>query len=162
MPSDTEQRLAKFTELVASAIANSEAHEELARLADEQAALRRVAMLAAKGAPPVAVFEAVSKEVAELFRADAGAVMRYEAGGTLTAAGAWTASQGHAPTGMRFTLEGSVSGLILKSGRPLESTTSRLCRVRPPLLCAPWGGERRQERRSRSKGASGALSSCTR
>jgi signal transduction histidine kinase len=118
LPRDTEQRLAKFTELVATAIANSEAQEELARLADEQATLRRVATLAAKGAQPVQVFGAVSEEVAGLFRADAGGVMRYEADGTLIAVGGWTAREGHAPTGMRFTLEGSVSGLILETGRP--------------------------------------------
>jgi len=118
LPPDAEQRLSQFTELVATAIANSEAHEELTRLADEQAALRRVAMLAAKGAQPVEVFEAVGEEVAGLFGADAGAVMRYEADGMLSAAGGWTASDGHAPTGMRFTLEGSVSGLILETGRP--------------------------------------------
>ena len=46
---DTERRLAEFTELVATAIANSEAHERLAQLADEQVALRRVATLVAEG-----------------------------------------------------------------------------------------------------------------
>ena len=118
LPPQAEQRLTQFTDLVATAIANSEAHHQLACLADEQAALRRVAMLAAKGAQPVQVFEAVSEEVAGLFGGDAGAVMRYEADGTLMAAGGWTASDGNAPTGMRFTLEGSVSGLILETGRP--------------------------------------------
>ena len=34
-----EQRLAEFTDLVATAIANAEARESLRRLADEQAAL---------------------------------------------------------------------------------------------------------------------------
>jgi GAF domain-containing protein len=52
LPTDAEQRLAAFTELVATAIANSQAHQELSRLADEQAALRRVATLAAQGARP--------------------------------------------------------------------------------------------------------------
>ena len=118
LPPDSERRLTQFTELVATAIANSEAHEELTRLADEQAALRRVAMLAAEGAPPVDVFEAVSEEVAGLFRADAGAVMRYEADGMLSAAGGWTESQGFAYTGTRFTLEGTLSGVILETGRP--------------------------------------------
>src|SRR4051812_46828224 len=50
LPRDTEQRLAQFAELFATAIANSQAHEELARLAEEQAALRRVATLVAAGA----------------------------------------------------------------------------------------------------------------
>ena len=51
-PADLEDRLADFTELVATAIANSQAHEQLTQLADEQAALRRVATLVAEGATP--------------------------------------------------------------------------------------------------------------
>ena len=42
MPASTEARLTSFTELVATSIANAEAHQELRRLADEQAALRHV------------------------------------------------------------------------------------------------------------------------
>jgi signal transduction histidine kinase len=118
LPPDTERRLAEFTELVATAIANSEAHEELARLLDEQAALRRVATLAARGAPPGDVFEAVSAEVAPLVGGDAAGVTRYEADGTFTALGGW-ARNGHYPvTGRRFPLQGSVSGLVLETRRP--------------------------------------------
>jgi signal transduction histidine kinase len=118
LPPETEQRLAAFTELVATAIANSEAHQELARLADEQAALRRVATLAAQGAPPGEVFEAVSAEVTPLVGADGAGVTRYEADGTFTALGGWTSSGGYSYTGRRFPLEGSVSGLVLETRRP--------------------------------------------
>jgi len=45
---------------LATAIANAESREALAQLAEEQAALRRVATLVAAGAPPQEVFEAVS------------------------------------------------------------------------------------------------------
>src|ERR1700682_3420132 len=41
LPADTEARLASFTELLATAIANAESRAGLARLAEEQAALRR-------------------------------------------------------------------------------------------------------------------------
>ena len=77
LPPDTEARLASFTELVATAIANTESRAALARLAEEQAALRRVATLVARGVPPVEVFSAVSDEVALLFGAQAG-VLRFE------------------------------------------------------------------------------------
>ena len=77
LPADTEARLASFTELVATAIANTESRASLARLAEEQAALRRVATLVAQGVPPVEIFSAVSDEVAGLFRAQAG-VLRFE------------------------------------------------------------------------------------
>jgi signal transduction histidine kinase len=77
LPPDTEARLASFTELVATAIANAESHAALTRLVEEQAALRRVATLVAQGVPPVKIFSAVSDEVAHLFRAQA-AVLRFE------------------------------------------------------------------------------------
>ena len=118
LPRDTEGRLAEFTDLVATAIANSEAHQELARLADEQAALRRVATLAAEGAPPNEVFEAVSAEVAQLVGGDGAGVTRYEADGTFTALGGWTRSGGYSVTGRRFPFEGSVSELVYETRRP--------------------------------------------
>jgi signal transduction histidine kinase len=77
LPADTEAQLAGFTELVATAIANTESRASLARLAEEQAALRRVATLVAQGVPPVQIFSAVSDEVAGLFGAQAG-VLRFE------------------------------------------------------------------------------------
>ena len=49
---NTESQIASFTELVATAIENAEARAELRRMADEQAALRRVATLVARGAEP--------------------------------------------------------------------------------------------------------------
>src|SRR3954465_8062149 len=52
LPDQIEDRLADFTDLVATAIANSQAHDQLTRLAEEQAALRRVATLVAQGATP--------------------------------------------------------------------------------------------------------------
>src|SRR5262245_28886905 len=53
---DVEDRLTALTELVATAIANSQAREELSRAAREQAALRRVATLVAAGAPAAELF----------------------------------------------------------------------------------------------------------
>ena len=66
LPADTEARLASFTELVATAIANTDSRTELTRLAEEQAALRRVATLVAAGAPPEEAFTAVAEEAGRL------------------------------------------------------------------------------------------------
>ena len=118
LPDDLEERLAEFTELVATAIANSQANEELTRLAEEQAALRRVATLVAAGAPPAEVFEAVSAEVAALMGADGSALTRYEEDGTVTALSGWTTEGGYNYVGKRYPREGTVSGLIFDSGRP--------------------------------------------
>ena len=68
LPADTEARLASFTELVATAIANAESRAALARLAEEQAALRRVATLVAQATPPREVFAAVAEEVGRSWR----------------------------------------------------------------------------------------------
>ncbi|MCW2966132.1 MAG: domain S-box [Actinomycetia bacterium] len=78
LPDDTESRLADFTELLATAIENAESREALERLADEQAALRGVATLVARGVPPAEIFSAVSNEVGRLFGTDAAAVVRFE------------------------------------------------------------------------------------
>jgi GAF domain-containing protein len=77
LPEDAEVRLAAFTELVATAVSNAQAHEDLQRLADEQAALRRIATLVAGGAEPEQVFAAVTEEAAATFDAIA-VVMRFE------------------------------------------------------------------------------------
>ena len=77
-PAETESRLQDFTELMATAIVNAQARAEVARLADEQAALRRVATLVAHGADPSAVFDAVTREVAEVVDASAVSLARYD------------------------------------------------------------------------------------
>jgi signal transduction histidine kinase/uncharacterized protein YoaH (UPF0181 family) len=118
LPPVTEGRLTEFTVLVATAISNAESREELARLAEEQAALRRVATLVAKGAPPAEVFEAVSTEVAQLLPAEGSALTRYEDDGTVTGVSGWTDTGGYVYVGRRFAKEGTVSRLIFESGRP--------------------------------------------
>jgi signal transduction histidine kinase len=77
LPPDTEERLEEFTELVGTAIANAESREALARLADEQSALRQVATLVAQGVPPDKLFLAVSDEVRRLFGTEVAAVARF-------------------------------------------------------------------------------------
>ena len=58
------------------------------RLADEQAALRRVATLVASGVDPGPLFDAVAGEVESLFGGDISAVVRFEGDGTVTVMGA--------------------------------------------------------------------------
>jgi signal transduction histidine kinase len=118
LPDHLEERLAEFTELVATAIANSQAHEELERLAEEQAALRRVATLVAEGAAPIEVFATVSAEVAQLAEAEGAALTRFEPDGTVTALGGWTLRGGYVHAGTRYDLQGTVSGLVFASGAP--------------------------------------------
>jgi hypothetical protein len=60
-----------------------------ARSAEEQAALRRVAMLVAKDAAPEAVFAAASEQVGRLLGAEVGAVLRFIGAERAVVAGVW-------------------------------------------------------------------------
>jgi signal transduction histidine kinase len=83
-PADTESQIARFTELVATAVESAEARTELRRVAEEQAALRRVATLVARGVEPDLLFVAVAEEIGAHFDADAAALVRFEPGGEAT------------------------------------------------------------------------------
>src|SRR5215217_849905 len=81
LPQETEARLTDFTELVATAIANSEARDEASRLAAEQAALRRVATRVAEDVPSSELFHAVAREVGTLLGGDVVTVSAWAAEG---------------------------------------------------------------------------------
>jgi GAF domain-containing protein len=119
MPPDTEARLASFTELVATAIANAESQSALEQLADEQAALRRVATLVARDAPSTRVFEAVATEVGKLLDTDITVVGRYDDDRVATAIGSWSSSPGAVPVGTRSAIGGrNVLTIVAETGKP--------------------------------------------
>jgi len=116
---ETETRLARFGDLVGTAIANAESRDALARLADEQAGLRRVATLVARAAPPGEVFDAVAMEVGKLLDADITVVGRYDADGSATAIGSWSSAPGEVPVGTRSAIGGrNVLTLVAETKRP--------------------------------------------
>ncbi len=114
----TESQLAAFTELVATAIANAQAREELHQVANEQAALTRVATLVARAASPTDLFAAVAEEVGLLLMTDRTYVARYNEDATVTAIAAWSSTGENVPGGQRSAREGTVSGLVRETGRP--------------------------------------------
>jgi GAF domain-containing protein len=77
-PAGAEHRLGDFAALVAQAIANSEARQQVAALAEEQTALRRVATLVAGGRPREVVIDAVLGEVVQVFTAQAAYFVCWE------------------------------------------------------------------------------------
>ena len=103
---DTEARLASVTELVATAIANAESRAGITRLAEEQAALRRVATLVARGAPAEEVFGAVTGEAGQLLQADQTTMSRYESDDTATIVAGWSKTGDVLPIGERPGLGG--------------------------------------------------------
>jgi PAS domain S-box-containing protein len=80
---------------------------ESRRAADEQAALRRVATLVAKGVEPAEIFAAVAREVRGLFEASSARVLRFEAGGTIALLGAAPDGSGAADENLAAAVAGA-------------------------------------------------------
>ena len=121
LPTGTEARLADFTELVGTAIANAQARVDLRGYAEEQAALRRVATLVASAAPPEKVFAAVATEAGRLLGVDLTGVGRYDPGDVMTVLGAWssTGAPRSLSVGTRTSLSGhNVATLVFQTRRP--------------------------------------------
>ena len=96
-------------------------------LAEEQAALRRVATLVARGAAPEEVFAAVAEEVGRLLAADFAILVRYDPQDVLEVVGAWTRTGAPAPTpvGGRLPLGGrNVTSMVYQTGRPGSTTAT--------------------------------------
>ncbi|HEY6496724.1 MAG TPA: GAF domain-containing sensor histidine kinase [Trebonia sp.] len=118
LPVATEMRIGAFTELMATAIANSDARAEIERLAGEQAALRRVATLVARGAETEEVFTAVAREVAEVMHLPVAAVQRYEDDDTTTVTAAWSDRAHPFQPGTRWPYHASgLGGRVRQTGR---------------------------------------------
>ena len=87
--------------------------------AEEQAALRRVATLVARAAPPEEVFAAVTAEAGRLLAADATLMSRYDPDDAVTVVGAWTSTGDcQLPVGSRLSLGGrNLHTLVFQTGR---------------------------------------------
>jgi PAS domain S-box-containing protein len=158
IPATIESRIRDFTELVATAISNTEARTQVRRLADEQAALRRVATLVARGVPSSEVFGAVTEEVGTLLEADLAAMVRHEADDAMEIVATWSAAGKHPEVERHVRMEpGDLATRILATGRPVRmdgrgDVPPHRAAVREPLgirssVAAPivvegrvWGG----------------------
>jgi len=121
LPPDTEVRLAAFTELAATAIANAQARVDLRGFGDEQAALRRVATLVARGTPPADVFAAVAAEAGRLLGVDFTFLSRYGAANAATITGAWAriGTAGALSAGSRWGIGGrNLHTMVYRTHRP--------------------------------------------
>ena len=108
-----------FTELLATAILEREARAEVRRLADEQAALRRVATLVAREREAAEVFAAVAEEVGRLLPVENSAVLRYDVNASTTIVASWGALADVVLPGMRTPMDGeNVTAMIWRTGRP--------------------------------------------
>jgi sugar diacid utilization regulator len=112
-----EFRNERFDESVDSA----QLYAKYRRLAAEQAALRRVATLVARGVEPMEVFGAVAEETRRYVAAVTAGLWRFETDGeiTIVAAAADPAALTRWPVGTRTPVEGNtLATLVQRSGRP--------------------------------------------
>jgi GAF domain-containing protein len=135
IPEDIEARLKSFTELVATAVSNVQAHDDLRSLAEEQAALRRVATLVAEGSDAEVVFDAVCAETGRLVGAASVNLFHYTADGFNVTMAGWSLRGTHLPVGARFPLTpDTVGGQIVRTHAPVriddwEHGTSELAQL---------------------------------
>jgi signal transduction histidine kinase len=95
-----------------------EAETELERLAGEQAALRRVATLVARGVPAAEVFSAVAEEVERLLDAQATTIGRLEPDGTMAIVASRGTASEEVAVGTRLKLESDmVLAKVVQTGR---------------------------------------------
>jgi signal transduction histidine kinase len=113
---------------LAVSLDNAQLYAEHRRIADEQAALRRVATLVGEGAPPTAVFGAVATEVQRLLDADGVTLGRFEPGEEVTVVAHRGWEGWDLPAGTRFSHEG-------------DSVTAEVRRVRRPSRMEYSGAE---------------------
>jgi signal transduction histidine kinase len=141
LPAGTEDRLQDFIELVATAIANYEARADLAasearasELAEEQAALRRVATLVARGVSPEEIFSAVTNEMAQLFASPQACVGRFEPDGSaMVVVGVSDGIRGIS-IGSRWQLEDYMASTrVYRTGHPVRVERGDLAHVSGPM-----------------------------
>ncbi|MDT5236450.1 MAG: hypothetical protein QOF47_2437, partial [Mycobacterium sp.] len=115
---DAEARLCDFTDLVATAIANAQTRADLRVLAQQQAALRRVATLVARGVAATEVFSAVAEELAHCLGVHNAGLCRLEPDGAATLVAARDeAGFTNNLVGQRFSLEGeNIVATVMRTG----------------------------------------------
>src|ERR1700746_1481474 len=129
LPPDTEHRMTEFTDLIGTAVANAQnraaleaSRDELGRLLAEQAALRRVATLVARGIDPAEVFSAVAEEIRRLLDADRAAIARFEHDGKSVVVLGGSGKDEDVvqwPAGTRVAVPGYAAlGMVWRTGRP--------------------------------------------
>jgi GAF domain-containing protein len=98
------------------------ARDELQVLLDEQAALRRVAILVANGVPQNDMFAAVAAEAGRLADADFAQVIRYEPPGVALTVAVWGTQPGGTRVGTRYApSDHDVSATVLRTGEPARA-----------------------------------------
>ncbi|MEV0971139.1 sensor histidine kinase [Microtetraspora glauca] len=125
VPEETVKRLSDrvapaLEALLRAALDREASRDELARVATEQAALRRVATLVARGVSAPELFGSVATEIGLILKADCTAIARYEPDRTVVVVGSWSdrGPEFMPSVGSRWPIEeGSVADLVQRTRR---------------------------------------------
>nr|WP_296064358.1 AAA family ATPase [uncultured Actinoplanes sp.] len=127
---------------LAVSLDNAQLYAEYRRIADEQAALRRVATLVALAKPPEAVFTTVAAEAGQLLAVDFAALIRYDGPEMMEIVGLWTDREGVPPTplGARLPLGGTnVSTLVFRTHRAARTYRADATGTIGQIAVREWG-----------------------
>src|SRR5262249_46473542 len=125
LPQGSQSRMEQFSNLVATAIGNAEARGEVARLANEQAGLRRVATLVAEGAAPADLFAAVAAQAAAVLGVSSASISRFLSDGVSVVLA--SLNDPGFPIGSRWQPdEGTLNAIILDTRRPVRIDQSTM------------------------------------
>jgi len=147
-PPGAEVRLADYTTLLASAISNAQARDELRALAERQGeALRRVATLVGQQAPQEKIFNAVAGEASRALGVARVDVGRYDSDRSVTLLGSTgrPPAAGKHPAQDAFSAAGAaVAARVMATGRAARLSAQQLPdepAVGAPILVdgKPWG-----------------------
>jgi sugar diacid utilization regulator len=103
---------------------NTQLYAEYRRLADEQAALRRLATLVAGGVEPSEAFDAVTAEMRRCLNVFTAGLWRYESSGDITMVGAAAEPTAVAkwPVGTRTPIDdNTLAAMVRRTGRPART-----------------------------------------
>jgi hypothetical protein len=130
--------------------------DELARLAEEQTALQRVATLVAHGTSQAELFTAVVVEVGRVFAVEDVGLARYEPDATMTTVAISARLADSFPVGTRWPLgEKNVSAVVLETGRSARIDSYGDVSGRLGLAIREQDLSSAARRRSSSRAASG-------
>ncbi|AGB24606.1 histidine kinase,GAF domain-containing protein [Mycobacterium sp. JS623] len=148
LPLDTEARIGEFADLVATAIAAATTRaaleaslDRISLLAEQQAALRRVATIVACELAPTQVFAAVAEEMARCMRVQNAAVLRYGADGAATIV-CRNDPQTAAAAAERYSPEvDHIAAVVLATGQPARVESHNRHAVAAPIVVdgRVWG-----------------------
>jgi signal transduction histidine kinase len=131
LPLGTEHRLSQFAGICAAAVSSGQAHEDHREVAREQAALLRVAALAARGVGGKELFDTVAEEAAGLIENEPTTLVQMDGPRSFVIVATYN---GPAPVGMRVHIPEDDEGTIAEGLRTMRPSRRDNYAIAPQVL----------------------------